>query len=348
MSWFEALTGFREPDYEATRSRLLLEGGRLRSLVNGRSWAIGTLDTPSLALLRDWTPAPPARRTRVRCMVADVRRLHLAPEQAGALFQVASQFNLLEMAAPDLSPEHGVTRYEADRTQGPACAIACGAATIYRNFFVPVDGQPGQTRTRQLDMLTDLGRALGEALDRPVSDLWEMRNGYALARAEGLAAANALLASWDEAARDALRARLRIGLHAQVECTEATRVPRPSDPVRPGGGGPIVSQAFCSAMPVAYTRLPASAWAPLAPLVLEAAYEATLRAALLQVLQGGSPQVLLTRLGGGVFGNPDAWIDAAMHRALTLARDWGLDVRLVCHGSLHPSMQALKQAFDPD
>jgi len=32
--------------------------------------------------------------------------------------------------------KHGVTRYQHDHTQGPACAIACGAATIYRNYFV--------------------------------------------------------------------------------------------------------------------------------------------------------------------------------------------------------------------
>ena len=39
-----------------------------------------------------------------------------------------------------MTPEHGVTRYQHDRTQGPACAIAAGAATIYRNYFAPVGG----------------------------------------------------------------------------------------------------------------------------------------------------------------------------------------------------------------
>ena len=48
---------------------------------------------------------------------------------------MASQFNLLEMTAPSITPEHGVARYQLDRTQGPACAIAAGAATIYRNYF---------------------------------------------------------------------------------------------------------------------------------------------------------------------------------------------------------------------
>ena len=62
------------------------------------------------------------------------------PENAGALFQVASQLNLLEMTGPEVTPEDGVTIYQDDRTQGPACAIAAGAATIYRNYFAPVGG----------------------------------------------------------------------------------------------------------------------------------------------------------------------------------------------------------------
>ena len=37
-----------------------------------------------------------------------------------------------------MTPEDGVTRYKDDPTQGPACAIAAGAATIYRNYFVPI------------------------------------------------------------------------------------------------------------------------------------------------------------------------------------------------------------------
>jgi hypothetical protein len=89
-----------------------------------------------------------------------VGELHGAPEFAGALFQVASQFNLLEMIGPEVTPEDGVTRYYNDPTQCPACAIAAGAATLYRNYFLPVGGQIGQTRDRQIDCLADVGNAL--------------------------------------------------------------------------------------------------------------------------------------------------------------------------------------------
>jgi hypothetical protein len=49
--------------------------------------------------------------------------MHLLPEDAGALFQLASQFNLLETTGPEVTPKNGVAIYQPDHTQGPACAI---------------------------------------------------------------------------------------------------------------------------------------------------------------------------------------------------------------------------------
>jgi hypothetical protein len=137
MNWFERLTGFEECGYDETRRKLEVDGPRLRSLINGRSYQIGALELVSLHSLRErvlgYEPIP--GRLKVRVMTGDVGRLHKSPDLSGALFQVASQFNLLEMISPDVTPERGVTRYENDRTKGPACAIAAGAATIYRNYF---------------------------------------------------------------------------------------------------------------------------------------------------------------------------------------------------------------------
>ena len=72
--------------------------------------------------------------------------------------------------------------------------MAARAATIYRNYFASVDGEIGQTRDRQIDALAGVGTALSAKLGRPVSDLWEMRNGYALCTGEGLDAIARLLA----------------------------------------------------------------------------------------------------------------------------------------------------------
>jgi hypothetical protein len=188
MDWFEKLTGFEEKNYDDTRAKLRVEGKRLRSLVNDRDYGIGDLELVSLETLRGRLKAAGKLpgRLRVRVVTGDVRQMHRLPENAGALFQVASQFNLLEMVSPEVTPEQGVTRYQHDRTQGPACAIAAGAATIYRNYFVPVNGGHGQNAERQLDGLADLGSALAVALNQPVDALWGMKNGYALCTRVGL------------------------------------------------------------------------------------------------------------------------------------------------------------------
>ena len=168
MDWFAELTGFVETA-AAVREHLSVDGEMLRSDVNGREMRCGTLTTPSLTELRGNRPERDGPVT-VREVVADARALHLDPENAGALFQVASQFNLLEMPAPSVTPERGVTGYWGDRTQGPACAIACGAGTIQRNWFAPIGDQIGQTADRQIDGSADLGFALGGGVDG--RDLW--------------------------------------------------------------------------------------------------------------------------------------------------------------------------------
>jgi hypothetical protein len=166
-------------------------------------------------------------------VTGDVRQMHQLPENGGALFQVASQFNLLEMVSPEVTPEHGVTRYQHDRTQGPACAIAAGAATIYRNYFAPVGGSRGQTVERQFDGLADLGETLSDALNQPVKSLWTMQNGYALCSRAGLDAIAQHLRALPPEQIDILRGKLCIGIHHNVEVTDA-----------PGEHRPLVSQAF--------------------------------------------------------------------------------------------------------
>ena len=42
-----------------------------------------------------------------------------------------------------------------------------------------------------------------------------------------------------------------------------------------------------------------------------------------------------------MFGNEAQWIHAALRRALTLARDWDLDVRIVSYAAAAPATEAL-------
>lgn len=93
MDWFEKLTGFRETSYEDTRGKLKVKGGRLLSTVSSASYRIGALESVSLQALRERARAAsaPPSRLKVSVVTGDVRRMHHSPDNAGALFQVASQ-----------------------------------------------------------------------------------------------------------------------------------------------------------------------------------------------------------------------------------------------------------------
>ncbi|MCL6433296.1 MAG: hypothetical protein K6T90_03625 [Leptolyngbyaceae cyanobacterium HOT.MB2.61] len=326
MTWFERLTGFPEESPQQVRANLTVEGNTLKSLVNGKAWVCGELATPSLGELREHVHSNEFRtgRLNVQEVVANVQDLHKDESNAGALFQVASQFNLLEMVSPSVTPERGVGIYENDHTQGPACAIAAGAGTIYRNYFAIVNGQIGQSAENQIDCLADVGTVLGNS----EGQLWEMKNGYALASRSGLVEIAKQLRALNESEIDRLRQKLRIGIqwNTQVTLNNCKH---------------LVSQAYCAALPVAYTDHSPELWAEFARLVLEGAYEATICTAVLNSVRNGNNRVFLTLLGGGAFGNQIDWIIGAIRRALNLYKNIGLDIAIVSYGSSNPGIQEL-------
>ncbi|MFX1761437.1 hypothetical protein PWP93_02345 [Paraburkholderia sp. A1RI-2L] len=332
MTWFKQIFGFSEGTYAETQKRFRVESEKLHTDTQPpRSFHVGTLNTPSVGELRTQVGAlTPLSGTRLalRAISADAYALHSWPEANGALIQVASQFNLLEMPGPGVTPEHGITNYQHDHTQGPACAKACAPGTVFRNYLVSVEGQSGQTATRQINTFKDLDHAIG------IPGI-QMRNGYAMLDAETVRAIGQHIQDLDEAGRDELRQQLRIGLHCNTEVTAVDAPPLQR-----------VTQAFCSALPVAYNRAPRSDWAPFASLVLEASYEATLLAAVLNHRQTDNPKVYLTTVGGGAFGNERSWILQALRRALHHVRHHSLDVAVVCYGQVSQDLVELAAAIN--
>jgi hypothetical protein len=324
--WFTKLTGFSERAPEEVREYLEVREGQLTSQVNSMTYQCGRLEIMSLRELRKQVANVSGRTGHLKLseLVGDAKALHTDAANAGATFQVASQFNLLEMVSPKVTPEQGIGIYESDPTQGPACAIACGAGTIYRNYFVELDGQIGQSETKQVDCLADMGKALGNNADR----LWKMRNGYALPSADGLKEVTTKLQSMTGAELDALQEKLQIGVQWDTQVTLQ-------------GGKHLVTQVYCSALPVAYSGLSPRLWERFARLILEAAYEATLAAAVLNASKSGKKSVYLTLLGGGAFGNDLGWILDAIRRAGTLYSHHDLDVKIVSYRYSNPAVWKL-------
>ncbi len=315
-TWFKKQFGFQEGDYNSTREKLL-ESYDLteHTLANQK---IGDFSIPSLQELRNAT-SDTYEITRgtitFENIIDDALSLHLDPQNEGATFQVASQFNLLEFPAPDALPELGVTDYVYDRTQGPTCAMACPAGAVFRNYLVPMsDNTRGQREDLQINTLAELESQLDE-------DYWTVQNGYIESTEPKLRALNTNLSGLSENERERLKSLIHVGAHTGIQVVDSKHT---------------VNQVFASAVSAGYSSVDRELWEPLARLVLESAYESTLLIALLsnrERIAHGLPArpVYLTKLGGGVFRNKPSWIASSMQTAIKNVRATGeaLDIKLV-------------------
>jgi hypothetical protein len=345
QDWFFKLFGFRERNYDSTASELVTEedadgsGLLIRSNANGASYRIGNFSTPSLGELMTKTQLRGGGSLKLGTVVGDVTAILRDSANRHATFQVASQFNCLEFASPDATPEEGIAIYAHDKTQGPACSIACGPATAYRNYCVEVEGRRGQRQDRQINNLADVCASVD-----PGGRLLKVTNGYVFANDSGLKTLNEALETKDEDEIDAIGQKLRIGVHSDVQVTSSNWGARlVEDPEQ------TVTQVFGSALSVAYSRNATHLWAPLARMVLNASYRATLHVgAEAKERHGdkdGSRRVFLTLLGGGVFGNELEWIVDAIRGACEEFREVDLEVIIVCYGGVPPEVEELCDEF---
>lgn len=358
--WFSALFGFAETDPEVVHRFLQVyydersEDVKLVSSVNRREYSVGRFDIPSLRALHSQLRELGARARTVRGSIrfrnelGDVSEKHALRENRFATFQVASQFNCLEFVHQNITPEQGVSRYVDDKTQGPACAIACGPATVYRNYFCPMrtrDGreQVGQTADCMINNLEGLSRMLGDTGGR----FFKVKGGYTMSSEGQLGELNQQIANIKRSGKEAdLREAICIGVQEDVQVTSAMwgRVPQ-EDPEHK------VTQVFVSACAVDYNHgTKPQSWMELGTLVLDATYEATLLVAIMQAVKHnkelGSNKVFLTAVGGGVFGNPMPWISAAIAKALHKFAEYDLEVVLVTYaGKVDPAFRALEEKY---
>jgi hypothetical protein len=169
---------------------------------------------------------------------------------------------------------------------------------------------------------------VGKELKNDELRLWEMSNGYALLNQDGLLNINAQLSKLSYNEREELKGKLKIGIQWNTEVTL-------------NDSKQIVSQAYCSALPVAYSSIESIYWDAFARIILEATYEATLYAALINLSRTGCNKVYLTLVGGGVFGNEPDWILESIQKAIKKFKNTPLDVGIVSYGNSNQQVMAL-------
>jgi len=239
--------------------------------------AAGRFETLSLAELRRRAGRSATGSVRLWVLdganpLTDIGALQ-AQAPPGSLFQVASQFNCLEAPGPWIVR---VADYFSDPTQGPRASISAYPGTLLRHYRAPGrDGQRFVQRTGgpQLNLLhaveapVQSGYLVGHDIARPAELLARLENDFEL---------------------------LEVGLHQGLEVVLGA-----------DWDGPVqrdvrIAQVFTSTLAAGgYGRL-GDDLLPVCRQLLRAAYLGTLLAA------AGLDQrrVILTLIGGGVFGNP--------------------------------------------
>lgn len=335
---FRELLGFSDNmlGYDATKNLLKHVNGTITSSKNGKVYSTGILEIVSLSELREQASKIETcgtnKLSHSPVESKDVKEYICSPDYSGAMFQVASQFNLLEMALPELTPDDGIDIYWKDPTQGPKCSQAAIGATLYRNYFVQMaNGDIGQTADNQINCLEDVL----DWIEAKKSFNWQFQNGYIFIDSEGFAAINQVLKNLSEVERDQLRGMLQIGIHWNVQANDEC------NPLEQQ-----ISQIFCSAFPVSYNQdcneVSLEETSLLSKLILEATQEATIISAILNKQRFGENQLVLTKPGGGAFGNSHIWIRDALGRALKMYKNHDLDILLQHFSEMDPCYNSLE------
>lgn len=301
--------------------------------INGRIFHVGPFSTPTVGQLFDAAASSRRHLLSVTSLVGETRALHLDPANEGAVFQVASQFNCLEMISPRSTPDDGITIYARDHTQGPASAMACPAALFVRNYAIAVDaggrllrgegnGQTKRAGGHQLNLLARTGIP------------HRYQNGYAF-----LSPASAALVLKRDAHR--LLRNIMVGVHENTATASRT--------------GHRVTQVFTSALPLAYIDASAGD-APashpgvkrLARLCLFAAFVSTLCVAELRARETGKRvKCYLTSVGAGAFGNTADSVKGAMTAAFAACSAFNVDAIVVTHGGGAPRRRIVRSPLRP-
>ncbi len=292
MDWFEQLFGFTETGH-GIEENIFISENKIISKANNREFIFGELEVSTVKELREKINNNHKGEIKVNEIFGNAGEIHKRPENENDLFQVASQFNLLEMMSPDATPEKGITIYQYDKTQGPSCAMACPAGTLYRNYFTKIN-----TLSKIEEMFED--------------DYWKMKNGYTLFQTQGLVDLNEIIPD----NREIIIENLQVGIQWNTEVGRTNR---------------LVSQIYCSAVPVTYNYgIPKHLFKPFASLILEATYEATFLAA---ILNPKSNKVFLTLVGAGAFGNDKEWVIDAIRKNIEKYKEYKLDITFITYNS---------------
>ncbi|CAJ1377688.1 unnamed protein product [Effrenium voratum] len=279
--------GVQEKDYEGTRELFDYADGFLQVKATGQRFQAGPFEAVSCAELhrRLHEILPETLQMRrspftlgdmlpqeavsggltFKNIVDSTLDLMADPQNAGAVFQVASLYNCLQLQEPGSQPEDGITGYADMATQGAVSSMACPAAAVFRNYFL----NGGQGHGQQVELMSQVGDLLANKRE----GYWMVKNGFLLPRPGAKLIDLSERLEGDKILADDVSCRTKVGVHwdTQVVLEDFTQ---------------NICQVCCSAPAVAFSKIvKAQHWAPFAVSLLTGAYDATLAAATLLAAQ---------------------------------------------------------------
>jgi len=307
-TWFECITGVKEPDFRNLPNKPYVDQGNgylaIQNAVTGTLTRAGCFSIPvigkmkkQLASGKSDRPVPFVIISRDASDTDAVRFVDVAFLQSlainqNAVFQVASNFNAVEAGREKMSPDNHsfCNTYRWDRTQGPTAAISAGAAAIVRvhaAFYNPETEQATwpQTKKNQINLLEGL------------EEHFPIKNGYVI---------------WKDLEYpkfpkrgtkqyESLLNKARVGYHKDVQVTSGHRTPSFVEVVK---HDQTIDQVFCAAVNIGQgdsggDNIKATDAIEKCRFALDVSYEG----AYLTAITNNKAHLILTLIGGGAFNN---------------------------------------------
>jgi hypothetical protein len=334
MSWFKNAFGFSERSYNDTKIIFNSMVTHVNGIPHINNMSCGEFelvseDTHQLDQLSK------VGTVTLENIVGDVVTLHMSKHNNCATFQVASQFNCLEMINPTVNPENGITCYSSDKTQGPICAMCCPAGIAFRNYLVQMHGETGQTSDTQIDMSKPCKTFIETFFTN--YPLWQIRNGYMMFQNEDNLKTVSRILMESPITRRAFRSFIQSGSHTDQSIKINGKLYKHK-----------VNHVYCSGLPINYNNINHDMWDGLAELFLEAMYYNTLVCAVHNNIKSGiNAPCYLTMIGGGVFGMKHYQIVRAIQRACNVVakRGYSLNVFVVHYMSINEEYTILPHVY---
>jgi len=308
-SWMGWYLGATEAEMISSRSKFF-DNMELVHAQTGRRWPVGNFEYPTVAELTRRISdviVGDVQRDVVRLTVVD--SVDVGSLQASlltsdcAMVQIASNFNCLEVPSRVSPPHSGrlVTKYAVDKTQGPAASFGVPAASIYRAHYVfhsvekPQEAW-GQTSDCQVELLDNVDAYFGRCV-----------NGKLTLNGDEQIIDDSVVA---DVSKD-----IRVGIHSDAQVVFGRSSP---------GRLLVLPEPFQLVDQVlsASVALPSPGKAQsdvqlnmIMRTALRACYDGAYAAAIARKRK----LLLLTLVGGGVFGNPE---DAILQEIASAHKRW--------------------------